>query len=122
MYHKMGNIFTLEPDYYNIKFCQESIPIKYLYEIRVDGFHIDNIKTQINQINSLANDTNTIIKVLEHIQNTETIAILEQVDGYLFNKFRGQMPYLAIINTSAVHKQCTNSMSSSGYYYKYILP
>ncbi len=61
----MGCIFTLEPDY---------------YEIYNDEF---NIETHINQFISLANDTNTIIKVLEHIQNTETTAIMEQVDGYI---------------------------------------
>ncbi len=112
----MGNI--LEPDYDKIRFCRESEPVKYMFEIHVDEFNIHNISQHLD---SYTDDKGVIIKILEHIQNTETTELLEQVDGYLFHKLRGQMPYLAIINVNAKHKQTANNVTNGGFYYKYTL-
>ncbi len=110
----MGNI--LEPNYDKLRFMRYSKPIKYLYEIHVSEFNVDIIADKLDIVD---HEKATIIKVLEHIQKTETPELLAQVDGYLFNKFHGAMPYLAIINTNAVHNR--EIYKDDGYYYTYAL-
>ena len=113
----MGNI--LEPNYDKLRFMRYSKPVKYLYEIHVSEFNVYLIAEKLDIVEDLKNYKSTIIKVLEHIQNTETPKLLAQVDGYLFNKFNGQMPYLAIINTNAIHNR--EMYKDDGYYYTYPL-
>lgn len=111
----MGNFIN----YDKLRFMRYSKPIKYLYEIHVLEFNVDIIADKLDTSSIVKNEKATIIKVLEHIQNTETPELLAQVDGYLFNKFHGQMPYLAIINTNAVHNR--EMYKDDGYYYTYAL-
>lgn len=117
----MGNL--LEPDYDKLRFMRYSKPVKYLFEIHVTEFNVYTIAEKLDSVKDttgfVENDKTTIIKVLQHIQKTETPELLAQVDGYLFNKFNGSMPYLAIINTNAVHNR--EMYKDDGYYYTYPL-
>ena len=119
----MGNSI----DYDKIRFVKEREPIKYLLEIYVNEFNIEIIKKELQLLLLKENNRgidyfiNDIVNVLTYIESTENSEMLEQVDGYLFNRLNGTMPYLAIINTSAPKKRREKNVSNDGFYYKYNL-
>ena len=121
----MGN--TINRD--KIRFVKETKPINYLFEIRkpkFDKYTIIEIRHELQLLlktknNGLEYYIDNIIDVLNHIELTEHTNILEQTDGYLFNRLNGSMPFVAIINTGAEAKRRENNVSSDGFYYKYNL-
>ena len=116
----MGNILNKTiVNYDNIKFVSYTFDQKYFYEISIEEFNIEVIKEKLILLNdNQVNDSlDNIIIVLEYIKQIETKEILEQVDGFLFEK-HSNLPFLQIKNINAIKARRANNIKTDGFYYK----
>ncbi len=111
----MGNTIV---NYDHITFMNFSSKQKYFYEIQIEEFNIEEIKKKLVLLNCqpINNSLDNIIFILNYIQQNETIEILCQIDGYIFEKYNG-LPFLKIENINAKKHRKYNNVSENTYYY-----
>jgi len=113
----MGNTFNTF-NYKQIKFVNLDLKQNYIHKIEIDKFNIEDIKIKLILLNNnqITNLIDNVITVLKHIEKIENYDLLNNIDGYLFEK-HNCIPFLQIININAQQNRKINNINTDGFYY-----